>query len=75
MTAKELFKKLVKDAKERNVDQDHRPIMTYSSVAPSDFKMPKGKFCHLTDAFIDSLSDEGVEEKMVQFIYTCFRQR
>lgn len=75
MDAKELFKKLVKDAKERNVEQDPRPIMSHGSQHPSDFRMPKGRFCHLTDAFIDSLSDEGVEEKMVTFIFQCFRQR
>jgi FAD synthase len=71
MEAKELFKKLVKDARERNVET----IMAHGSQHPSDFKMPKGRFCHISDAFIDSLSDEGVEEKMVTFIYQCFRQR
>jgi len=71
MEARELFKKLVKDAKERSQES----LMGHGSQHPSDFEMPKGRFCHISDNFIDSLSDQGVEDKMVQFIYLCFRQR
>ena len=71
MEAKELFKKLVKDAREKS----QVSLMGQGSQRPSDFEMPKGKFCHISDAFIDSLSDQGIEDQMVQFIYMCFRQR
>ena len=78
MEAKALFKKLVKDARERNTDTDPRPIMAYGSQRQSDFevgKRSKGCYSHLTDEYIDGLDDKELEWQMVSFIYTCFRQR
>lgn len=78
MEAKELFKKLVADAK-RPI-RNGVSIMSYGSQRASDFEGDprgrcNGRFAHLTDEFIDGLDDVELEHEMVRFIYTCFQQR
>lgn len=81
MDARALFKKLVADAKVNQSvsrEQNPRPIMSYGSQRPSEFEKGKkqaGPYAHLTDEYIDGLSDIDLENEMVQFIYRCFRQR
>lgn len=78
MDAKDLFKKLVNDAKERKTGVLHSPIMYYGSQHISDFEIKKkhvGKFSYITNEFIDKLSDQDLEMELVSFIYKCFQQR
>jgi len=78
MDAKTLFKKLRFDAEFGTSEDTPRPIMTHGSQSrQSDFATGKrpGRFAHLTNDYIDSLSDAELEREMVTFIYRCFQQR
>lgn len=86
MEAKQLFKKLVRDAQvplsEEILNAGTRTMMSYGSQRTSDFAKDKknrehlhGRFSHLTDDYIDGLDDQKLEEEMVSFIYRSFQQR
>ena len=78
VTAKELFKKLRYDAQFSDRPAGAAgPIMTFGSQHKSDFESGKhkGRFAHLTNEYIDGLTDEQVETEMVSFIMRCFQQR
>jgi hypothetical protein len=79
MEAKALFKKLIDDAKKPTI-RNEATIMSYGSQRITDFeddKRPsrKGRFAHLTNEYIDGLTDAELEQEMVSFIYRCFQQR
>jgi hypothetical protein len=69
MDSRELFKKLIRDAK------DYKGVMSYGSQAPRHFVGKNAQFACLTDAYIDGLSQDSLEVELVKFIAFCFRQR
>lgn len=68
ITLREFYKQSVNDVKTRSNS------MYYSSLSLREFEK-KGKYSHLTDEWIDNLSEEDLKKSLTFFIADCFRQR
>ncbi|AVH85252.1 hypothetical protein RsoM2USA_324 [Ralstonia phage RsoM2USA] len=77
MNTRELFKKLVAEAKGTR-EEATTVLGTHGSHRREWFEKNKnreGKYAYLTDQEIDMMSERELHDTMIKFIADCFQQR
>lgn len=71
------LKKMIRDARLEIMQRDQAETLigTHGSQSPREFTGKKGSKKHLTEEYVNTLSEKEVEDQILLLAMYCFRQR